>query len=210
VRHRDGIRSALHWDEPENGAVAVIRRGRDAFAYLITFDDGTPQIESEDPVEILRILRCEEDLPAAEIDGDRFSELYSQAANRALESFNDKLTMRLMYPRDGNRSADVRRQYVIDELKQFAEESPTSESVETYRELSEIVETVTAQGILSRFAKLRDEDIRGRSLVEAVQEIIAETNLKEKYENQKEREQQDQEPAFVAAGMVLVGTTGVE
>jgi hypothetical protein len=57
---------------------------------------------------------------------------------------------------------------------------------------------------------LRGEDIRGRSLVEAVQEIIAETNLKEKYENQKERDQQEQQPAYVAAGMVLVGTAGVE
>jgi SNF2 family DNA or RNA helicase len=210
VRHRDGIRSALHWDEHDDGVVAVLRRGRDAFAYLVTFADGTPQIESEDPVEILQILRCEEDRPAAEIDGDRFSELYSEAANMALESFKNKLSMRVMLPRDGTRSANVNRRYVIDGLEEYAEESPTSESAETYRELSEIVETVTAQGILNRFAKLRGEDIRGRSLVEAVQEIIAETNLKEKYEDQKEREQQVQQPAYVAAGMVLVGTAGVE
>ncbi|HET7325235.1 MAG TPA: hypothetical protein VFJ06_12990, partial [Halococcus sp.] len=97
------------------------------------------------------------------------------------------------------------REYVVEGLGEIAESVENPEQQRTLAQYQDIVETVSADQIISEFGNLRDEDVTGNELTEAVVEIISRYNLQERYEERQQWAEEQEEPPHVVAGMYLKG-----
>jgi hypothetical protein len=123
----------------------------------------------------------------------------------ARAAFGEDMGTRRQFQEEASRGSSVYRDYVIDELSEIAEAVENREQQQTIAQYQDIVETVTADQILDEFGTLRDEEITGEELADAVREIITRYNLQEKYEERQEWAEEQDEPPHVVAGMYLKG-----
>jgi superfamily II DNA or RNA helicase len=203
LEDRDGIRSAMEWDREYDGVVIVYRQGEYTTPYLVTFPSETGKtLQSQEKDTVVETIVCPVDEPVATVDAELFDERYEEAVQVARTEFNEDMEERHRFQREVQQGASVDRDYVIDELGEIADSVENPDQRRTLTRYQDIMETVSADQILDEFGTLRDEEVTGDELVEAVVEIMSRYNLEERYEERQEWAEQE-EPPHVVAGMYL-------
>lgn len=206
LEDRDGIRSAMTWDRGYDGVVIIYRQGEYTTPYLVTFpQEGGHSLESDQKDPVIETVACPIDEPVASVDAEEFNKRYERAVQEARANFSGEMNDRKQFERDA-RGARVDREYVVDELGFIADEVDNPEQRKTLMRYQDIVESVTAEQIINEFGTLRDEEISGEQLVNAVVELISRYNLEEKFEERQQWAEEQEEPPHVVAGMYLKGT----
>jgi len=206
LEDRDGIRSAIEWDREYDGVVIVYRQGEYTTPYLVTFPAGSGKtLQSQEKDTVVETITCPVDEPVANVDAELFDERYEEAVQVARTEFNEDMGERHRFQREAQQGASVDRDYVIDELGEVADSVENPDQQRTLARYQDIIETVSADQILDEFGTLRDEEVTGDELVEAVVEIMSRYNLEERYEERQEWAEQQEEPPHVVAGMYLKG-----
>jgi len=206
LEDRDGIRSAMEWDREYDGVVIVYRQGEYTTPYLVTFPaESGKTLQSQEKDTVVETIVCPVDEPVANVDADLFDERYEEAVQVARTEFNEDMGERHRFQREAQQGASVDRDYVIDELGKIADSVENPDQQRTLTRYQDIIETVSADQILDEFGTLRDEEVTGDELVEAVVEIMSRYNLEERYEERQEWAEQQEEPPHVVAGMYLKG-----
>jgi len=204
LEDRDGIRSAMEWDREYDGIVIVYRQGEYTTPYLVTFPpDGGQDLASQEKDAIVETITCPVDEPVASVDPEIFDERYERAVQVARTEFGDDMGKRRQFQREAGDRASVDRDYVIDQLGEVADSVDNTDQRRTLAQYQDIVETVSADQILGEFNTLREQDVTGDKLVEAVVEIISRYNLQEKYKQRQQWAEEQEEPPHVVAGMYL-------
>jgi len=208
IEDRDGIRSAMEWDREYDAIVIVYRQGEYTTPYLVAFPpEGSELVQSEEKDTIVKTIACPVDEPVAEVNSTTFDERYERAVKVARSEFGDDMGERRRFHRAAHDRSSVDRDYVIDELGELAQEIDNSDQQRTIAKWQDIVETVSADQILSEFETLREKEVTGEELVEAIVEISSRYNLKERYQERQEWAENQDEPAHVVAGMYLKGSS---
>jgi hypothetical protein len=208
LEDRDGIRSAMEWDRDYDGVVIVYRQGEYTTPYLVTFPAGSGKtLQSQEKDTVVETITCPVDEPVANVDAELFDERYEEAVQVARTEFNEDMGERHRFQREAQQGASVDRDYVIDELGEVADSVENPDQQRTLTRYQDIIETVSADQILDEFGTLRDEEVTGDELVEAVVEIMSRYNLEERYEERQEWAEQQEEPPHVVAGMYLKGSS---
>ena len=203
---RDGIRSAMEWDQAYDGIVIIYRQGDYTTPYLITFPtEGGQDLTSQEKDTIVETITCPVDKPVASVDPETFDSRYEQAVQVARTEFGDDMGKRRQFQREARQGASIDRDYVVDELGEVASSVENTNQQRTLAQFQDIAETVSADQILDEFRELRNEEVTGEELVAAVREIISRYNLQEKYEERQEWAEEQEEPPHVVAGMYLKG-----
>jgi SNF2 family DNA or RNA helicase len=206
LEDRDGIRSTMEWNRSYDGVVIIYRQGEYTTPYLVAFpSDGGKSLESEEKDTVVETITCPIDEPVAEVDNETFDDRYEKAVQVARTEFGEDMGERRRFQREAQRGASVDREYVVEELGEIAESVENPEQQRTLAQYQDIVETVSADQILSEFGNLRDEEVTGNQLTEAVVEIISRYNLQERYEERQQWAEEQEEPPHVVAGMYLKG-----
>ncbi len=206
LEDRDGIRSAMEWDREYDGVVIVYRQGDYTTPYLVTFpSEGGQDLISQEKDTIVETITCPVDEPVASVDAETFDSRYERAVKVARTEFGDDMGKRRQFQQEARQGASVDRDYVIEELRDIASAVENTDQQRTLARYQDIVETVSADQILDEFGNLRDEEVTGDELVEAIVEIISRYNLEEKYEERQEWAEEQEEPPHVVAGMYLKG-----
>lgn len=206
LEDRDGIRSAMEWDREYDGVVIVYRQGDYTTPYLVTFpNEGGQDLTSQEKDTIVETITCPIDEPVASVDAETFDTRYEQAVKVARTEFGDDMGKRRQFQQEARQGASIDRDYVIEELGNIASSVENTDQQRTLAQYQDIVETVSADQILDEFRNLRDEEVTGDELVEAVVEIISRYNLEEKYKERQEWAEEQEEPPHVVAGMYLKG-----
>jgi hypothetical protein len=203
---RDGIRSAMEWDREYDGVVIVYRQGDYTTPYLVTFPSGGGQdLASQEKDTVIETVTCPIDEPVASVDAETFDSRYERAVQVARTEFGDDMGKRRQFQREARQGASIDREYVVDELGEVAASVDNTDQQRTLAQFQDIVETVSADQILTEFRNLRNDETEGEELVAAVREIISRYNLQEKYEERQEWAEEQEEPPHVVAGMYLKG-----
>ena len=205
VAEKDGIRSAMEWDRQYDGVVIVYQQGEYRTPFLVTFRSESGNKESEEKDTVIESVRCPVDEPVAEVDSETFTERYERAVKIARTEFGTEMNQRKRFQRE-SQQASIDRDYVVEGLAEVIDTIDSPGQRETLGRFQEMVERVSADQILDEFNTLREEEITGDELVEAVREIISRYNLDEKYQEQQEWEDEQDEPPHVVAGMYLRGS----
>lgn len=206
LEDRDGIRSAMEWNRGYDGVVIIYRQGEYTTPYLVAFPSGGGKsLESEEKDTVVETVACPVDEPVAEVDSETFDDRYEKAVQVARTEFGEDMGERRRFQREAQRGASVDREYVVEELGEIAESVENPEQQRTLAQYQDIVETVSADQILSEFGNLRDEEVTGNELTEAVVEVISRYNLQERYEERQQWAEEQEEPPHVVAGMYLRG-----
>jgi len=206
LEDRDGIRSAMEWDREYDGVVIVYRQGEYTTPYLVTFpSESGKTLQSQEKDTVVETIVCPIDEPVANVDAELFDERYEEAVQVARTEFNEDMGERHRFQREAQQGASVDRNYVIDELGEIADSVENPDQRRTLTRYQDIMETVSADQILDEFGTLRDDEVTGDELVEAVVEIMSRYNLEERYEERQEWAEQQEEPPHVVAGMYLKG-----
>jgi|GEM_PF-259137 len=204
---RDGLRSAMEWDRPYDGVAIVYRQGEYTTPYLVVFpEESGASLESQEKDTVVERITCPVDEPVADVDADAFDTRYERAVQVARTEFSDDMGERHRFQRAAQQGSSVDRDYVIEELGEIADDVDNPDQQRTITQYQDIVETVSADQILDEFGTLRDEQVTGDELVEAIVEIMSRYNLEEQYEERQEWAQEQDEPPHVVAGMYLKGT----
>jgi len=207
LEDRDGIRSAMEWDRDYDGVVIVYRQGEYTTPYLVAFpSEGGKSLESEEKDTVVETVVCPVDEPVADVDAETFDDRYEQAVQVARTEFGEDMGERRRFQQEAQRGASVDREYVIEELGEISASVENPDQQRTLARYQDIVETVSADQILDEFGTLRDEEITGDELVEAVVEIMSRYNLEERYEERQQWAEEQEEPPHVVAGMYLKGS----
>jgi len=208
LEDRDGIRSAMEWDREYDGVVIVYRQGEYTTPYLVTFTAGSGKtLQSQEKDTVVETITCPVDEPVVSVDPELFDERYEEAVQVARTEFNEDMGERHRFQREAQQGASVDRDYVIDELGEVADSVENPDQQRTLTRYQDIIETVSADQILDEFGTLRDEEVTGDELVEAIVEIMSRYNLEERYEDRQEWAEQQDEPPHVVAGMYLKGNS---
>lgn len=206
LKGRDGIRSAMEWDRDYDGVVIVYRQGDYTTPYLVTFpSEGGQDLASQEKDTIAEMITCPVDEPVASVDAETFDSRYERAVKVARTEFGDDMGKRRQFQQEARQGASIDRDYVIEELGDIASSVENTDQQRTLARYQDIVETVSADQILDEFGNLRDDEVTGDELVEAIVEIISRYNLEEKYEERQEWAEEQEEPPHVVAGMYLKG-----
>ena len=207
LENRDGIRSAMEWDREYDGVVIIYRQGEYTIPYLVTFPrDSGKSLQSQEKDTVVETITCPVDEPVADIDAEQFDERYEEAVQVARTEFSEDMGERHRFQREATQGASVDRDYVIEELGNVADSVDNPDQQRTLTQYQDIIETVSADQILDEFGTLRDEEVTGDELVEAVVEIMSRYNLEERYEERQQWAEKQDEPPHVVAGMYLKGT----
>jgi SNF2 family DNA or RNA helicase len=202
---RDGIRSAMAWDRPYDGVIIIYRQGEYTTPYMVTFPEDDQPLVSQEKDAIVETIMCSPDEPVAVVDPKTFDERYEKAVKVAHHEFGKDMGKRRQFQREAGQSSSVDREYVVDRLGEIASNVENPNQKRTLARYQDIVEAVSATQILKEFAMLREEEVTGDELVEAVVEIISRYNLEEKYEERQAWADEQEEPPHVVAGMYLKG-----
>ncbi len=207
LEDRDGIRSAMEWDKEYDGVVIIYRQGEYTTPYLVTFPaDSGKTLQSQEKDTVIETITCPVDEPVANVDAELFDERYEEAVQVARTEFNEDMGERHRFQREAQQGASVDRDYVVDGLGEIADSVENPDQQQTLNRYQDIIETVSADQILNEFGTLRDEEVTGDELVEAVIEIMSRYNLEERYTERQEWAEQQEEPPHVVAGMYLKGS----
>jgi len=203
---RDGIRSAMEWDQDYDGIVIVYRQGDYTTPYLVTFpDEGGQDLGSQEKDRIVEIITCPVEEPVASVSAEVFNDRYERAVQVARAEFGENMGKRQQFQREARQGASIDRDYVVDEIGSVAGSVDNTDQQQTLAQFQDIVETVSADQILDEFRDLRNEEVMGEELVAAIREIISRYNLQKKYEERQEWAEEQEEPPHVVAGMYLKG-----
>lgn len=208
LEDRDGIRSAMEWDREYDGVVIVYRQGEYTTPYLVTFPtDGGRSLQSQEKDRVVETIACPVEEPVANIEAENFDTRYEQAVQVARTEFNEDMGERHRFQRAAQKGSSVDRDYVIEGLGDIVSNIENPDQQRTLARYQDIVETVTADQILDEFGTLRNEEVTGDELVEAVVEIIARYNLEDRFEERRQWAEEQEEPPHVVAGMYLKGVS---
>ncbi|ERH13827.1 MAG: superfamily II helicase, partial [halophilic archaeon J07HB67] len=186
LEDRDGIRTTMNWDRPHDAVVIVYKQGEYATPYLVAFNDGEANIESEQKNEIVQTVSCAVDEPVATVDQSTFTDRYERAARTARQAFIREMGERLKFQRESRRRASADRQYVVDQLDRVIDEVDNREQRETLQRYRSIVQTTSAGQVIDEFGTLRQNGVAGDDTVDAVVEIISRYNLEDQFEQRRE------------------------
>jgi hypothetical protein len=203
---KNGIRSAMSWDRDYDGVLIVYRQGDYTTPYLVTFPSGGGRdLETGEKDVAVETVSCPVDEPVASVDSETFNERYEAAVQVARSEFESEMGERYKFQKAARRRESKDRDYVMDELGSMAEDIENPDQQQTLRRYQDIIEAVSIDRVLDEFRNLRQEEVTGDELVEAVVEIISRYNLEEKYEDRKEWAEGQDQPPHVVAGMYLKG-----
>jgi SNF2 family DNA or RNA helicase len=204
---KNGIRSAMSWDRDYDGVLIVYRQGDYTTPYLVTFPSGGGRdLETGEKDVAVKTVSCPVDEPVASVESETFNERYEAAVQVARSEFEGEMGERNKFQKAARRRESKDRDYIMDELGSIAEDIENPDQQQTLMRYQDIIEAVAIDRVLDEFRNLRQEEITGDELVDAVVEIISRYNLEEKYEDRKEWAEGQDQPPHVVAGMYLKGS----